>query len=388
MTAAPVAVPPPPRRDPRLDALRGLLQLIIFTSHAYGSFIGAWLLPKVWGLSDSSEQFVFLSGLALGSVFARNRLRSGYGAASRDLGRRAFRLWRTHLVVFALFSVMVFAVAWATRDADAVVRNHFAFLAEAPLLAALGAAAMLYQPAFMGILPVFVCCMLMLPGFMWLLGMAGTWALAAPILLWSGVQIWGWAPPSLGGTEVAFNPLAWQILFLSGAWLGQRLLLGQGPLPFARWLTIGALAMVLFGLVVQLSEYGFLPIAAIDATGPRAKEDLALAVVLHSFAVAWLAARLLPAPQAAVWGWAINRALGRIGRHSLTVFCVGLFLSFGTSSLFRLVRGDVAPDAPFVLDVVAIGLGSALLYLLAWWLERPKPAKAPMRMDTSTMLRE
>jgi hypothetical protein len=44
--------------------VRGWLQLSIFASNAFGSFIGGWMIHAAWGLSDSSEQFVLLSGLA------------------------------------------------------------------------------------------------------------------------------------------------------------------------------------------------------------------------------------------------------------------------------------------------------------------------------------
>ncbi len=56
----PTNVPPRPARDTRLDLLRGWLQLTIFASHATGTWIGVWLIYAPWGLSDSSEQFVFL----------------------------------------------------------------------------------------------------------------------------------------------------------------------------------------------------------------------------------------------------------------------------------------------------------------------------------------
>ena len=70
---------PAPARDTRLDLLRGWLQLQIFASHAHGSLIGAWLISAAWGFSDSSEQFVYLSGFALGSVFTLKAHRGGCG---------------------------------------------------------------------------------------------------------------------------------------------------------------------------------------------------------------------------------------------------------------------------------------------------------------------
>ena len=63
--------PARPPRDTRMDIVRGWLQITIFMSHSFGSFIGGWMIHGAWGLSDSSELFVFLSGFTLGSVFAR-----------------------------------------------------------------------------------------------------------------------------------------------------------------------------------------------------------------------------------------------------------------------------------------------------------------------------
>lgn len=60
------------------------MQMVIFASHTAGSFIGAWLIQKAWGFSDSSEQFIFLSGLMLGSVHARRVMLAGPVAGWRD----------------------------------------------------------------------------------------------------------------------------------------------------------------------------------------------------------------------------------------------------------------------------------------------------------------
>jgi len=49
-----------PPRDLRLDVVRGWMQLSIFISHVAGTAC-IWLIHASWGLSDSSEQFVFLS---------------------------------------------------------------------------------------------------------------------------------------------------------------------------------------------------------------------------------------------------------------------------------------------------------------------------------------
>ena len=58
------------------------------------------------------------------------------------------------------------------------------------------------------------------------------------------------------------------------------------------------------------------------------------------------------------------RWLAPVGRFSLEVFCLGLFLSWIATTVLRFV-----PWSP-VLDVLLIGSGCAILALFARWLER------------------
>ena len=158
-------IPVRPPRDRRLDILRGWMQVSIFVSHVVGTGF-AWMIHAAWGLSDSSEQFVFLSGFGLGSVFALKEARDGFGAGLRDLSRRVRRLYLVHLLVVALLGAMIFSAQAALRLPEEATRFGWAWLTEAPLSAITGILLMLYQPAFTGILPVFVWCMLALPLFM------------------------------------------------------------------------------------------------------------------------------------------------------------------------------------------------------------------------------
>ena len=239
---------PRPARDTRVDIVRGWLQLTIFASHAAGSWIGAWAIHGAWGLSDSSEQFVFLSGLMLGSVFARKSLREGWPAATRDMLRRTARLYRTQLIVFALFGAMIMLATITGLFPHEVQRLGWGFMVQHPVRASLAALTTLYQPDYMDILPVFIWCMLALPLFAWLEAQSGDWALAVPVAVYLAARWFALVPPSLGpDTEIGFNPFAWQILFLVGAWLGRRVLLLGRALPPWRWLTVVAVLVLLGG---------------------------------------------------------------------------------------------------------------------------------------------
>jgi hypothetical protein len=348
------AVPKRPPRDLRLDVLRGWMQVSIFVSHAFGTAF-AWAIHASWGVSDSSEQFVLLSGLSLGSVFALKRARDGFGAAALDLARRTRRLWVTHLVTFFAFAALVFSVDMFAGLPGEVARMGWTWLAATPWLAAPAAATTLYQPEFMGILPIFLWCMLLLAPFLWLLERVGDKALALPIGLYVVTQVLGLAPMGLGGSYIAFDPFAWQLLFLLGAWLGRRALLGAPPLPRAPVISGAAVAILALGLWMKLGEHGVVPAAPDTLLALVAKDTLGPLRLLHALALAWLVAVFVPR-QAAWMESRAAQALAVIGRHSLQVFCLGLFLSYAATVVFRLF-----PDQARLLDLLLIPAGIAIL---------------------------
>ena len=357
-------LPARPSRDARLDLVRGWLQLSIFASHAQGSFAGAWLIHGAWGLSDSSEQFVFLSGLVLGSVFTRKQVRDGWGAAARDMLRRAGRLWRTHLLTLAGFGAMVLAVDLVLPgEAEAY---GWSFMIREPLRAALAAALLAYQPAFLDALSVFVWSMLALPLFAWVAARAGLWALLPSAALWAAALA-GWLswPDLSGDTPPAFDPFAWQALFMFGVWLGRRKLLTGEAVPARRWMLPVAALVVAAGLAVRLSQHGLAPLG-LPSLGLAFADKAALnpARLAHALALAYLVARLTPADRPwmhiAPWRW-----LGAVGRQSLLVFCAGLFLSYGAALALRRLPGW----APW-LDPALIVCGAALLAAYARMLDR------------------
>jgi hypothetical protein len=210
-------------------------------------------------------------------------------------------------------------------------RLGWGWLLEAPWLALPAAASLFWQPEQMGILPVFLWCMALLPGFLWLAGRAGAWALLPCFVLYGSVQAWGWHLPGLHGREVEFNPLAWQLLFLLGAWFGRRALLHGQAIGHSRWLLAGALLVLAAGAALRGGEHAGL----LDLSALAGKQDLAPARLLHALALAYAVVALWRVREVPLRN-ALTRALAAAGRQSLHVFCIGLFLSYGLATLFRL----------------------------------------------------
>ncbi len=369
----PLARPP---RDTRIDVIRGWLQLTIFASHAAGSWIGAWLIHGAWGLSDSSEQFVFLSGLMLGSVFARKSAREGFAAAARDMAVRVARLYQTHMITFFLFGGMIIAVTAAGLCPGEVKRLGWTFLATHPARAIVTAFSTLYQPNYMDILPVFLWSMAAMPAFAWLESRWGAAALLPPVALYFAAWLFRLTPPSLSpDTGIGFNPFAWQILFMLGAFFGRRMLLLGRTLPPSRALFVTAVGVLLAGLLLRLDWFGTLPFSFGIPESPWmvGKDSLALPRVVHALALALVVASLTP--REARWMHSLpGRWLAAAGRHSLHVFCLGLFLSWAVTAVFRFW-----PRQMIWLDPPLIVAGCAVLLWFGMWRDRDRGGGRPAR---------
>ncbi len=336
----------PPAREAALDALRGWMQLSIMFSHAFGSVTGAWFIHAAWGTSDSSEQFVFLSGFGLGSLFLWKRAQLGFGGAVRDLLPRIAKMWRTHMIVFLAFGIMV---AGACRLFG---EPGWDFAAAHPWYALLAGALTLYQPPpFMGILALFIYAMLALPVFSWLSDRFGAWALLLPAAMWLTGQFVPPDVPALGGTTIAFHPLSWIALFMLGAFFGRRVLttgraIGRHPLLLA-----GAASMILLGIV--MSTTAWLPDALVG------KEQLAPLRLLNALSWTYLAVSLVPRDAAWVRSWPAV-ALATIGRNSLPAFSLGLFCSYVTVLMFRH-----GPLPQLVAEPLMLGLSACAMWAIA-----------------------
>ena len=371
-----------PARDTRLDLLRGLLQLQIFASHASGSLIGGWLITAAWGLSDASEQFVFLSGFALGSVFTLKARKGGFRAACQDLAQRIGRLHRTHLMLVCGFAAFVITLDLCVPLPGEARAMGWGWMLDAPWFALPGAAALLYQPHFMGILPLFLVCMLGLPLAMYGFERRGALALAPALMLYAAVQLWGWHLPALGGSEVELNPLAWQLLFLLGAWFGRQALLRGRAIPLRRPLILLAALIVLFGIWIRAIDHGLIAGPGFDLEAMMRKQDLAWPRLVHALAVSFLAIVLFRRRDLPLRGIPAQ-ALAAAGRHSLRIFCCGLFLSYGAATLYRL-----HPALRLWLELPLIGGGCALLLALAIGLDRRQPAPSPLYRRAAARLRQ
>jgi hypothetical protein len=361
------------RRDLRLDACRGLALWFIFIDHIPDNILG-WLTLRNYGFSDTTEVFVFVSGYTC---------MLAYGGALREQGwlttiTRAIRRGWEIYVAFLLLLVVYFALVWTVGDGDRYLNetNTGLFFRE-PGAAILHAATMQYTPVNTDVLPTFVLLHLAFPGLLWLLTRSAALALAGSFLLYLMVQVFGWHLSAWPGGEWYFNPLAWQALFVFGAWYAYE---GAGRLRTlvqSRTMLIVAILYLAFSLIVTLSWQinpleGFIPQALSKLIYPIDKSNLAPVRLLHFLALAIVVSRLMPSDWRGLMSpWMI--AMIRCGENSLPMYCLGVLLSFmGFVMLGEFSSGFAMQLA---VSIVGIALMICAATLMTWTskFDRPGP---------------
>ena len=388
-----------------IDGLRGACLVLMTISHLeFGrGYLLTYLHFKHLGFADSAQAFMFLSGLLVGLIGAKEHARSGPGAVARRNGRRALQLygWHLGLLLAALVASRLLPDAW---PAWADWLGHL--FDDGPAYAT-AAATMLYQPAYLDVLPQYILYLLAAPFLVHLVatGRAGV-ALACTAGLWLVAQAGLHVTPTLwlersvviGGTDVVlrsgFNPLGWQLTFCSGLILGA--LLQRGELTAAGLFPRGgaplqlALGVLLVLAAVRLAlSLGLLDEGSVARLGGvDRRPDLGLLQTLGfaslAYAVAWLLCRGTEADGR--WARRVGSLLRRaatdprlvaVGRHALPVFCYHAVLMYALRYADAALGGF---PGPLFNLVGAAALAS--LFLVARALEAhrrlgPRPAARP-----------
>jgi hypothetical protein len=319
-----------------LDAMRGLMLVWITLTHlptAASAYVN-----QPFGFVGAAEGFIFLSALFTGRIYFRLAQHDGYPAMRRKLWGRTLRLYGYHALLLA-FAFLV-AVPIATHGDRPGLHNllDFYFMV-GPKQAVTEAAALIYRPPLLDILPMYIIFLLLT-------------SLAIPLarrtgwkpILWTSFAFWllaqfgfrtfehtfmmRYIPTHIPLNEMgAFDLWAWQFLWFMGVWLGVRW--AQDNLPVEAWarrVLVPAVIVAGFcfimrrklahGFVLGASEFLF------------DKWHLGPVRILDFAAVAALLTLTL-----SVWKPLAVRPLVLMGQSSLQVFCVHLLFCFAGLTL-------------------------------------------------------
>ena len=368
--ASPMAasLPVAGERDLRLDLFRGVALWLIFLDHIPQNIVN-WFTIRNYGFSDATEIFIFISGYTAAFVYGRAMRERGLIIASARVLRRAWQIYVAHIFLFTIFMAEIAYVA-ATFDNPlyAEEMNILNFLKQ-PDVTIFQALLLKFKPVNMDVLPLYIVLLLLFPPMLWLLLRQPALALAGSALVYVLAWNFDWNLPAYPNGVWFFNPFAWQLLFVFGAWCalgGARRLEGM----LRSRIVIGiAVAYLLFAFAITLTWYieplgRFVPVWLSAWMYPIDKTNLDVLRFAHFLALAAVTVRFVPRDWPALKSPFLAPAI-RCGQHSLEIFCLGVFLAF--AGQFIISEWSGGPLIQIVISLVGILIMIATANLISWY---------------------
>jgi hypothetical protein len=355
-------------RDLRLDLFRGVGLWMIFLDHIPHDVV-SWLTLRNYGFSDAAEFFVFISGYLAGFIYGPIIKAGHFLAALKRLWKRAIEMYVAHIMLFLVFTAQI--ARTVRRFDNPLYEDEFnvhSFLLHPDVL--IGQALTLrYKPVNLDVLPLFIVLIGTAPFMLWAMVRRPNLTLLGSIVLYICARVFDLNFASYpAGTTWYFNPFAWQLMFIFAAWCGTGGANRIWPIVQSRLALAVAALWILFAFLVVMSWHftilgAWIPAWLNKIIYPIDKTDLDMFRFTHFLAVALIVSRYVPhdwAPLKFKW----LRPAIMCGRHSLPIFCFGVFLSFAAHwVLMQYTRGvweQLVVSAAGVLTMIGI----------AWVLDR------------------
>ena len=355
----PVEIP----RDFRLDLYRGFALWLIFLAHVPGTIFNR-ITPWNYGFSDPAEVFIFVSGYANAYVYGRVMEQRGFVVGGAQIVRRAFEAYVAQIFLFVILIGEIFWLSHGSHAFDDA--TNIRILHERPDESILAVMQLKFMPVNMNVLPLYVVVLAVSPAVLWLLRKMPALALALAAAVYAAANLFGLNFPSFPHGYWYFNPLAWQFLFVLGAWCGLGAADWVWTLVRSRLVLILAAIYAVSVFVVFLAWNSLNLGALVPEWGLYAfgKTNLGVLRLLHFLALAIVADWLIPRDWPPLT-WRVLRPLILCGQHSLEVFCLGVTLAFAGQ-----VAAVEAPGSAIIRVVVAVA-GIAVMVgvstLLSWY---------------------
>jgi hypothetical protein len=305
-------------------------------------------------------------------------IEGGFVFGTTRLLRRVWQIYAAHILLFVFYLASVHFLSSRFNAPGLIDRFNVAPLLNAPVETITQGLLLRYKPLNLDVLPLYVVLMGAFPPVLWLMLRHRNWVMLGSVLLYFAARQFGWNLPSYPSGVWYFNPFAWQLLFVLGAWLA---LGGANTLHFlvrSRAVLVFGLAYLLFAAVMTLSGLipelqTLFPRTLFEAFNPNDKTNLAPYRFLHLAIVIILGARFIPIDAAALRA-AIWKPLIKCGQQSLEVFAVGIYLAF--IGYFILTRTSDGIIAQLLVGITGIAIMTAVAYYRSWSKRVEKAAHA------------
>lgn len=357
-----------PERELRLDLFRGLALWLIFIDHLPPNIL-TWFTIRNYGFSDAAEIFIFISGYTAAFVYGRAMLEQGVLVASARIFKRVWQIYVAHVFLFTIFLAEISYVATSFENPLYSEEMGILDFLKQPDVTIVQALLLKFRPVNMDVLPLYIVLMLFLPPILWLMQRRADLTLALSVALYALTWEFDLYLSAYPNGVWAFNPFAWQLLFVFGAWcaLGGAWRMSRVlSSPVTLWISV---AYLLAAFWVTLTWYipqihHLLPRLIEQWMYPINKTDLDVLRFAHFLALAALTVRFLPRDWRglkSIW----LRPLIRCGQHSLEIFCLGVFLAFAGHFVLAEVSGGAGMH--LMISISGIIVMSAAALLFSWY---------------------
>src|SRR5580698_3192442 len=365
--AAAVATPAVPavagERELRIDLFRGLALWLIFIDHLSPDLL-TWFTIRNYGFCDAAEIFIFISGYTAAFVYGRAMRESGFLIASVRILRRVWQIYVAHVFIVVIFlGEIEYAVHRSDNPFFSQEMRIVDFI-QHPGIVLLQTLLLRFRPLNIDVLPLYVVLMFFLPVILWLMKWKADVTLALSVVLYALTNHYDWYLSAYPSGYWAFNPFAWQMLFVFGAWCalgGAKRMSGFLASPITLWVAVAYVAAAFF---VTLTWYfpqlePLLPRLLVKWMYPIDKTDMDVLRFAHFLALAAITMRFVPK------GWPglqspWLRPLILCGTYSLEIFCLGVFLAFAGYFVLIETSGGI------VLHLLVCLAGILIMWAVAW----------------------
>jgi hypothetical protein len=360
------------QRESRLDLFRGLALWLIYLDHVSPDIL-TWGTLRSYGFSDAAEIFIFISGYTAALVYGRITFASGFVIGTARALRRVWQIYTAHLLLFfTLMAEIAYVMTISEKPSFYVQEMEVGEFFKQPGPTIIQALLLRFRPLNMDVLPLYVALMAFLPPIFQLAKLQRDLPLVLSICFYILTLRYDLHLSTFGGGFWSFNPCAWQLLFVFGAWCamggGRRL----SPIRNSSLVLWGAAAYLCAAFFVTLSWYfpgleSLIPGWLGRLIYPINKTDFDILRFAHFLALATIAVRFVPTDWAGLKSpWV--RPLILCGQYSLQIFAVGVALSFAGYALLTEL------DAGVLLHLIVGVAGILILCGIAWTFARYKQA--------------
>jgi len=366
--APPVGPPASGERELRLDLFRGLALWLIFVDHLPPNLF-TWLTIRNYGFSDATEIFIFISGYTAAFVYGRAMTDRGFVVASARIMKRVWQIYVAHVFLFTIFLAEISYVATSFENPLYTEEMGILDFLKHPDVTIVQALLLKFRPVNMDVLPLYIVLMLFLPPILWLMQRKPDLTLALSVVIYAMTWEFGLNLPAYPNGVWYFNPFAWQLLFVFGAWCALGGAKRMAPFLSSRVLLGICIAYLLAAFFVTLTWHvprlgHFVPRIIEQWMYPINKTDLDVLRFAHFLALAAVAVYFLPSNWPGLRSPWLRPAI-LCGQHSLEIFCLGVFLAFAGHFVLAEVSGGAVIH--FAVSLSGIVIMSAAAAVFSWY---------------------